>query len=493
MPTKLSRLALILGATVATVAGFGLHGCASNPATGGHDVVLTSESKELELGRQMHQQIMREYTRYEDEQLQAYVNELGQRIAAKSHRPNIQYTFTVLDSEQVNAFALPGYVYITRGIMAYLNSEAELVAVMGHEVGHITARHTVRQQTGATASGVGATLIGILTGSGDLANVANMAGTALVRGYGRDMELEADGLGAEYLARLGYDPEAMIDVVRLLKNQELLEIQQAREEKRDPSIYHGVFSTHPDNDTRLKEVIASAGKATVPGERPDNREAFLQKIAGMPFGSSRAQGVVRGNRFYHGDMGVTMAFPSGWQVQNLPSKVLGISPQKDAVLQITTMAPPQGVDPQQFLTRSLSGTRIERSEPIESNGLKGYSALVKEAPLPFGNRGPARYTVIYFNNLAYVFLGATRLGTALPATDPLMMSSVKTFRRLKDREFELAEPDRIRLIKATAQTRIAELAAKSPLPKHAAEQLRLLNDLYPDKEPVPGQVLKVID
>jgi predicted Zn-dependent protease len=493
MLTRFRRLALSLGGAAATVAAFGLHGCASNPATGGHDVVLTSESKELEIGRQMHQQIMREYTRYEDEQLQAYVNELGQRIATKSHRPNIQYTFTVLDSEQVNAFALPGYVYITRGIMAYLNSEAELVAVMGHEVGHITARHTVRQQTGATASGVGATLIGILTGSGDLANVANMAGTALVRGYGRDMELEEDGLGAEYLARLGYDPEAMIDVVRLLKNQELLEIQQAREEKRDPSIYHGVFSTHPDNDTRLKEVIASAGKTAAPGERPDNREAYLQKIAGMPFGSSRAQGVVRGNRFYHGDMGVTMAFPSGWHVQNLPSKVLGVSPQKDAVLQITTMAPPQGVDPQQFLTRALSGTRIERSEPIDSNGLKGYSALVKEAPLPFGNRGPARYTVIYFNNLAYVFLGATRLGTALPATDPLMMSSVKTFRRLKDREFELAEPDRIRLIKATAQTNIADLAAKSPLPKHAAEQLRLLNDLYPNKEPAPGQLLKVID
>jgi predicted Zn-dependent protease len=165
-------------------------------------------------------------------------------------------------------------------------------------------------------------LIGILTGSGDLMNVANMAGSALVSGYGRDMELQADGLGAEYLHRLGYDPQAMIDVVRLLKNQELLEIQEAREEKRDPHVYHGVFATHPDNDTRLKEVIASAGKAgkgTPAEQHSDNRDVYLQHIAGLPFGTSRAQGVVHGNRFYHADLGVTMAFPAGWQVQNLPT------------------------------------------------------------------------------------------------------------------------------------------------------------------------------
>jgi predicted Zn-dependent protease len=482
----LAASGIALGGVMATIPG-----CASNP-TGGTDIVLTSEAKEIEMGKRMHQQIMREYTRYDDERLQSYVNELGQKIAAKSHRPDIQYTFTVLDSDEVNAFAIPGYVYVTRGIIVYLNSEAELVAVMGHEVGHITARHQVRQQAGSTATSVGASVIGILTGSGDLANVAGAAGTALVRGYGRDMELEADGLGAEYLNRLGYDPNAMIDVVRLLKNQEMLEIQEAREEKREPHIYHGVFSTHPDNDTRLKEVIAAAGKVDPHEARPDNREMFLRHIDGMPFGPSRAQGVIRGNRFYHADMGVTMAFPSGWNIQNLPDKILGVSPNKDAVLQVSTMAPPQGMDPKEFLTRALSGTRIEKGEAFEANGLPGYAAIAKEAPLPFGNRGPARYAVVYFNNLAYVFMGATRIGAALPASDPLIMSSVKTFRRLKEREFELAQPDKIRVVKATPETRIATLAQKSPLPKYAAERLRLLNDLYPDKEPSAGQYLKVV-
>jgi predicted Zn-dependent protease len=365
--------------------------------------------------------------------------------------------------------------------------------VLGHEVGHVTARHAVRQQSGAAAAGIGATLVGILTGSGDLANLANMAGTALVRGYGRDMELEADSIGAQYLDRLKYDPEAMIDVVRLLKNQEMLEVQVARQEGREPRVYHGVFSTHPDNDTRLKEVVASAGKVGTGESRPDGRYTYLQRIAGLPIGASRAQGVVHGNRFYHADMGFTLAFPSGWNVQNLPSKVLAVKPQKDAVLQLSAMAPPQGVGPREFLTRSLQGVPLSAEEPLQVNGLSGYTAIAREVPLPWGNRGPARYAVIYYNNLAYVFLGATRLNSALSASDPTLMSSVKTFRRLRDNEFDKAEPDRLRLVKATAETRIADLARKSPIEKYAAERLRLLNDLYPDKEPTAGQWLKVVE
>jgi len=471
-----------------------LAGCASNPVTGGTDVVMISEAKEIEIGRQAHPRILQQYGRYDDEALQGYVNQVGQRIAAVSHRPDLQYTFTVLDSEEVNAFALPGgYVYITRGIMTYLNSEAELVAVLGHEVGHVTARHGVRQQSGATAAGIGATLVGILTGSGDLANLANLAGSALVRGYGRDMELEADAIGAQYLDRLKYDPAAMIDVVRLLKNQELLEVQLAKQEGREPRVYHGVFSTHPDSDTRLKEVVASAGKAGAGESRPDGHYTYLQRITGLPVGTSRAQGVVRGSRFYHADMGFTLAFPSGWTVQNLQSKVLAVTSQKDAVLQLSAMAPPQGVGPRDFLSRSLSGVPLSAQEPLEVNGLSGYTAIAREVPLPWGNRGPARYAVLYYNGLAYVFMGATRLNSALPASDPLLLSSIKTFRRLRDDEFARAEPDRLSLVKAGPQTSIAELARNSPLQKYPAERLRLLNDLYPDKEPAPGQWLKVVE
>ena len=485
-PAALALAALVVLATVG--------GCATNPVTGGTDMVTMSEAQEIELGRKMHPQILQQYGRFDDEQLQQYVSEVGQRIAAKSHRPNLQYTFTVLDGDEVNAFALPGgYIYITRGIMAYLNSEAELAAVIGHEIGHVTARHSVKQQAGATAAGVGAMVVGILTGSGDLANVANMAGGALISGYGRDMELQADELGAEYLNRIGYEPEAMIDVVRLLKNQEMLEVQMARQENRKPRVYHGVFASHPDNDTRLQEVVKAAGKVQNADDRPPNRDLYLSHINGLPMGDSRAQGVVRGSRFYHADLGITLAFPTGWIVDNQRTKVVAYTAAKDAVMVVSAEAPPPGMAPREFLGRKLQGVSTTEAAPLQVNNLDGYRAVVRSTTLPWGNQGPANVAVVYYNNLAYLFEGYTRQAAGLSSFEPVFLSSVKTFRRLKDNEFTVAEPDRIRVIQATRQTNIEQLAQKSPIKKYPAERLRLLNDLYPDKEPTPGQKLKIVE
>jgi predicted Zn-dependent protease len=180
-------------------------------------------------------------------------------------------------------------------------------------------------------------------------------------------------------------------------------------------------------------------------------------------------------------------------VQNLPRKVVATSPQKDAMLQLSAVPPPPDVKPRELLARSLPGVPLSGGEPLEVNGLSGYTAIARDVALPWGNRGPARYAVVYYNGLAYVFTGATRLSSALGASDPLFMSSIKTFRRLRDNEFKLAEPNRIRLIKATSQTRIAALASGSPIEKYPTERLRLLNDLYPNKEPTPGQWLKVVE
>jgi len=488
------RLKLVAFAVAATGVLAAMGGCATNPVTGGTDMVTMSEAQEIELGRKMHPQILQQYGRFDDEQLQQYVSEVGQRIAAKSHRPNLQYTFTVLDGDEVNAFALPGgYVYITRGIMAYLNSEAELAAVIGHEIGHVTARHSVRQQAGATAAGVGAMVVGILTGSGDLANVANMAGSALISGYGRDMELEADKLGAEYLNRIGYEPEAMIDVVRLLKNQEMLEVQMARQENRKPRVYHGVFASHPDNDTRLHEVVKAAGRVQNAEDRPPNRDLYLSHINGLPMGDSRAQGVVRGSRFYHADLGITLAFPTGWIVDNQRTKVVAYTEAKDAVMVVSAEAPPPGMAPREFLGRMLQGVSTTEAAPLQVNNLDGYRAVVRSMALPWGNQGPANVAVVYYNNLAYIFQGFTRQAAGLSSFEPVFLSSVKTFRRLKDNEFPAAEPDRIRVIQAGNQTNIEQLARKSPIKKYPAERLRLLNDLYPDKEPTPGQKLKIVE
>src|SRR5687767_1600 len=283
----------LLTVLAAALAG-GLASCATNPVTGKRDVAIISQKGEIEQGRKAHEQVIKFYGIYEDQALQDYVNELGQRLARNSHRPDLEWHFTVVDADDINAFALPGgYIYITRGIMAYLNSEAELAAVVGHEIGHVTARHSVRQQSQGLLTGILATGAAIFTGNRAIADLANIGGQALLRGYGREMELEADRLGAEYIAKSGYDPKAVIDVVGVLKNQEVFEIDRAREEGREPRIYHGVFSTHPSADQRLQQAVSVAENPSSNGGTRVGREEYLQRIQGMSFGSSKAQGIVR--------------------------------------------------------------------------------------------------------------------------------------------------------------------------------------------------------
>jgi predicted Zn-dependent protease len=491
MPTSPVRIACL-----AAIAAAGLTSCASNPVSGRPDLVFSSEKGEVEKAKQVHPMLLQQFGGvYDDVRLAQYVNDVGQRAAKVSHRPELTYTFTVLDSEEINAFTTGGgYVYVTRGIMNYLNSEAELQAVLGHEIGHVTARHPVRQQTGQTLSGIGAAVVGIATGSGDLAGLANYAGAALVSGYGRDMELEADRLGAEYLAKTGLAPEHMIDVVRLLKNQEMFEVARARQENRKPHVYHGVFASHPDNDQRLKEVVKAADKIDSEGDKVDpGRDRYLQAIQGLPVGTSRAQGVLKGNRFYHATLGFTFAFPSGWNVENQQDRILAVSPKKDSVVQMQMQPPPPNTGPQQMLSRLLAGQNAGPGEPIEVNGLQGYTAVVRSARTQLGVV-PARYAVVYYNNLAYVFAGASKGSTGnVPSADALFMSTIKTFRRLKSNEFQLAEPYKVKVIRADANTRIADLARASPLKEYPAEMLRLMNNLYPDKEPQAGQLLKIVE
>ena len=206
-----------------------LTSCSINPATGSANLVLMSEKREKEIGQEEHQKVLASMPLYEDEKLLAYVREVGNRAASVSHRPELEYTFNVIDSPEINAFALPGgYVYVNRGLLTFMNSEAELAAVLSHEIGHITARHAVQQQAkgrlAQTAVTVGGIVTAVATGSGyvgsQISEIASIWAQSGLSGFGREHELEADSLAAEYLVKAGYDPAAMIDVITVLKNQE---------------------------------------------------------------------------------------------------------------------------------------------------------------------------------------------------------------------------------------------------------------------------------
>jgi len=260
-----------------------LTACSTNPVTGKKDFSLISKDQELAMGAQAHKSVLKQSKRLNNPRLQAYVNSIGQSLARKSHRNNIPYKFTVLEDPSVNAFALPGgYIYITTGLMAYLNSEGELAGVLGHEIGHVTARHGAQQQSAGLASAILLEILSKKAGASTTKSLGQLS-TALIRGYGREHELQADKLGAEYLARVGYSPQNMLDVIGVLKAQEEFSKYQARREGRQPPSYHGVFSTHPSNDQRLKTVINAARKIRTAGTRSPNHNGYLRQINGLKY------------------------------------------------------------------------------------------------------------------------------------------------------------------------------------------------------------------
>ncbi|NNE37177.1 MAG: M48 family metalloprotease [Gammaproteobacteria bacterium] len=492
---KILRLLLLLQLVL-------IYGCATNPATGDSDFMTMSEQEELEIGKQAHQQILRQYSVYNDLEMQNYVQYVGNKVAKNSHRPALDYTFTVLDSPEVNAFALPGgYIYISRGLMAYLNTEAELAAVLGHEVGHVTARHAARQQSASQLTGLGAA-IGSIIGEAFIPGISSvggqqlvgMAGTAFLRGYGREHELEADRLGAEYLAKSGYNPDAMLDVIGVLKNQELFELRLAREEGRQPRVYHGVFSTHPSSDTRLQEVVGYAHdiKEAAAGSTFIGRTEYLQRVDGMVYGESTDNGLVKGRDFYHGNMGFSMRFPERWPIQNLPDRLVASAPGGLAMVQVMVQPADPRLSPKDYMNQRMSiDTNSRNGQAMTVNGLPAYTTT---AVLDTNSgRRLARVSVIYLGNMAFIIAGHTRDANGLNRYDNPFLATTRSFRPLSNQERQIANrTNRIRLVRAREGEDFDILASTSPLDKFPEEQLRLINAQYPSGDIKSGELFKVI-
>lgn len=451
------------------------------------------ETREVKGGKQAHVQVTQAYGVHDDLVLQDYIQRIGEKLASVSDRPDLEWKFTIVDTDDVNAFAtMGGFVYISRGILPYMQNEAQLAAVIGHEIAHNTLQHSLKRQKQSTLAGLASAATAIFTGMPALADLTNVAGTAIILGHGRDAELEADKVGARYLAAAGYDPNAMYKMLETLKNQETFERERARLEKRQARVYHGVFASHPALDKRLQEAIAEGGKVRATGNVV-NAEGFLDAINGLPVGSSRRQGMLRDNRFYHADMQFTVAFPRDWQVHNQPSQLLAIGPNREHFIEMRTQAPPSDLtNPRDFAMRGLANRRLDRPESLEINGLKAWTAIVRGDPSPFGQSTSVRYVVIYYNSLMWIIKGASRAGTVAPSGDPFFLSTAQTFRRLRANEFEFAEPHRLHVMRATEGTTIEQLASSAKIAKYPVQELRLFNDLYPEGEPRPGELVKTV-
>ena len=261
-----------------------LIGCASGSSTvtvGGKSVEMPKEVAEE------HQKLIENIGIYDDPELDAYVRQVGERLLRDAGITRPEFTFTLLDSPDINAFAMPGgFIYVNRGLLAYLDTEAELAGVLAHEIGHITENHHSRRQTQQVTSKVAAVSAYILTGSGDVYEAASMYGAEIISGFGRDMELEADSAGAEYLHRTGYDVDSMLSVIGVLKDQEQYRRVQTKASGKPSGTYHGLYASHPRNDLRLQTVIKAANELDI-DEMPDNPELpgeYRRQTEGLVYG-----------------------------------------------------------------------------------------------------------------------------------------------------------------------------------------------------------------
>jgi predicted Zn-dependent protease len=493
--TRLSTLAL-----AALLAACGSQ--VKNPVTGETERTVMNEQQEVAQGAKAHEEILKEYGVVKNPRLQTYVNEVGQKLAAQSHRAQLKWTFTVLDSPEINAFALPGgYVYLTRGIMAYLDSEADMAGVIGHEIGHVTARHGAQRATRQQNAAIGALLGGILgavldaSGGGGVGRVIGDASQAAAAGYvarySREQELQADGLGAEYLNRVNYDPRNMIDVIRVLKDQERYAAEVARAEGRPAPQGNSWLASHPSNDERLNAITRITAQYAVNKNFADEgRMRYLQMIDGMAFGETAEQGLTRGNQFYHEPLNFAITAFSGWKIMNDEAQITIINPARDAGL-IMQIAPEKAGRTHDEIIRNAVRPVSGNTNRYQVNGLPvtHFNGVARSQN---GQQSAVTLSVITSaSGQNFIAQYAAKDANALARNRSVMQQIEASFRPLSAADKAAAKPW---LVRSAPYPRggFAELARATPLSTLPEQQIRLMNGLYGGGEPKPGSAMKVV-
>jgi predicted Zn-dependent protease len=456
-----------------------LTGCATNPATGERHINLFSEAREIQMGRDADQQISASFGLYPDQQLAEYVAELGSNLASKSERPQLPWTFRVLDDPTVNAFALPGgYIYVTRGILAYLDSEAELAGVVGHEIGHVTAQHSVHRMSSQQLAQIGLGVGMIL--SPELAKYGQLASTGLgllFLKFSRDDETQADELGLRYMGRENYDPKEMAQVMAMLDG-----VSQSAGGGRIPEW----LSTHPDPGNRKEHIqgLIATHRDTYTGNRV-NRKRYLERIDGIVFGANPREGFFRGNTFYHPDLKFRFDFPAGWEKTNMKQGVVGASPAQDAILQITlTGKPSVEAAAQEFFSQPGITAGPRRSGRI--HGLpetSGEFSANTEQGLLLG-----MVTFLEYEDIVYQLLGYG-IDRNWPSYAAAVDASIRSFDVLRDPDILAVQPLRLEMVTLDEPMTLEEFTRRYPS-SVSVETLSLINRKQLNERLERGAMLK---
>lgn len=481
------RLAAVLaagvGLSLGALASVWLPGCAVNPATGKKQISIVSRSQEVQMGREGDQDILAQFGVYEDSALAAYVEQVGQRLAEVSELPNLDWHFRILNSPVVNAFALPGgYIYVSRGILALLNSEAQLAGVIGHEIGHVTARHTAQRITQSQLAQIGLGLGTIFVPNfGRYTPMASVSLGLLFLKYGRDDETQADELGIRYAVKAGYDPRQIPATYAAL----------GRIGQKQITMLPGYLSTHPDPGDREERTayLSEAAAAANPSARLVGAEEYLHFIEGLAFGDDPRGGFVRDGVFYHPEMAFEVIFPSGWEVVNTAAAIFASDPRSQSAIQLTITGSGGTDDPDEFVEKLYQRGEIVSfykllgtvgGWPAWVGGVEFSQGQAREMWVAWVAREPG-----YF----YQFMAIPRDN----ATHEYFRQTLRTFRQLTDPEILNRGPDwvhvtEVKLPSATV-TSVAESFPKLAVP---VEEVALLNNLWDESIVHAGERLKVV-
>jgi len=466
--------------------------CARNPVTGKREIMLVSEAQELQMGLQSDPSIVASYGLYQNEELQAFINEKGKEMGAISHRPELEYSFRILDSPVVNAFAVPGgFVYFTRGIMAHFSNEAEFAGVLGHEIGHITARHSASQMSKQQLYG-GLFTIGMIVSEEfrQFGDAAAQGLGALFLKYGRDDESQSDELGVEYSTQVGYDAHEMANFFAVLKNLQTAAGVNIPEWQ----------STHPDPANRFENVHALADKYQTDLNRSNlkiNRDQYLKLIDGIVYGEDPRQGFVENNNFYHPELKFQFPIPANWQLQNTPQAVQMAEKNGEAIMIMRlsaaeTLQAAASASVEEFQFQVVENANVNVNG---NNAIAMISDIVQQEQAQTTQQAaPSLRVLSYFiqyNGLIYQLHGVAEVAKFNTHYNTFA-NTMTNFRSLHDANKINRVPSRIKIETINSPMTMSQALQRANTPQDEYESLAILNNIALDAQLPVGTKIKIL-
>jgi len=446
--------------------------------------MLLSSSDELAMGRQTDPQVLQTYGKYEDADLARYVAAFGKKLGSLSHQPNLAYSVQVLDSPAVNAFAVPGgYVYLTRGILAYLNDEAELAGVVAHEIGHIAARHSAQQYSRAQVAQLGLGLGSVVSKTfRKYAGIAQVGVGMLFLSFSRDDERQADALGVEYSAKAGYDSNHMANLFVSLERLNPGESQGG---------LPGWLSTHPNPPDRIAAIKrdTQVWREKIPQTQfRVNRDRYITQVEGIVFGEDPRQGYVEGQIFYHPRLRFQFPVPAGWKVNNTSSQVQMINQGQNAVI-LFSMAPEKSPSAAANAFVAESKAVVVRSERTQVNGMQAQR-VISDVTIEQGVIRVMSY-FIKKGQTVYAFLGYSER-SRFSGYSSVFEQTMGRFKNLTDANKINVKADRLAIKKITTQGSLRQALQKFGGPENKWEALAIINGMQLGDAVPSNTIIKLV-